>query len=63
MPRTHNNDGVYFFTYNAKLYVWLKADMDNAVIQMLRESELIDEPTHAAFLDRGFKRLETTGKS
>ena len=44
MPSRDSADGVFFFTYTGRLYVWPKAQMDAAVIQMLRRAELIDDP-------------------
>lgn len=56
-PLYDSRDGVFFFTYKAKLYVWPKAQMDDGVIQMLHLSGLIDDATHARFLAEGFQKL------
>jgi len=37
------DDGVFFFVFNRRLCVWPKAEMDRAVIHMLRVSGLISE--------------------
>lgn len=56
-PLYDSRDGVFFFTYNAKLYVWPKAQMDDGLVQMLNLSGLIDDATHARFLADGFRKL------
>lgn len=53
-------DGVYFFVYNQRLYVWPKAKMDNAVIQMLRTANLIDAAAAAVFERNGLEPLKET---
>jgi hypothetical protein len=53
-------DGVYFFVFNQRLYVWPKAKMDAAVIQMLRVANLIDAVLAADFANRGFAPLKET---
>ncbi len=55
-------DGVFFFVYNQRLYVWPKAKMDTAVIQMLRTANLIDAVAvaAAAFEKRGILPLKET---
>lgn len=50
-------DGVYFFVYNQRLYVWPKAKMDIAVMQMLRAANLIDA---AVYGKSGFVPLKET---
>jgi hypothetical protein len=53
-------DGVFFFVYNQRLYVWPKAKMDAGVIQMLRTANLIDAAAAAAFEKRGLVPLKET---
>ena len=53
-------DGVFFFVFNQRLYVWPKAKMDAAVLQMLRIANLIDDDTAADFERRGFAPLKET---
>jgi len=53
-------DGVYFFVYNWRLYVWPKAKMDAAIIHMLRTANLIDAAASADFEKRGFAPLKET---
>jgi len=53
-------DGVFFFVFNQRLYVWPKAKMDAAVIHMLRVANLIDTATAADFERRGFAPLKET---
>jgi hypothetical protein len=53
-------DGVFFFVYNQRLYVWPKAKMDTAIIQMLRTAKLIDAAAAAALEKRGFVPLKET---
>lgn len=59
-PSTDNTDGVFFFTYNARLYIWPKARLDDAAIQMLQVSGLIDGERYDEFVVKGFTRLKTT---
>ncbi len=60
LPSCDSADGVFFFTYNARLYVWPKARMDDAVIQMLHVSALIDRHSLGAYRRQGFAALTTT---
>lgn len=53
-------DGVFFFVYNQRLYVWPKAKMDAAVIQMLHIANLIDTGAAAKLEKRGFVPLKET---
>jgi hypothetical protein len=53
-------DGVFFFVFNQRLYVWPKAKMDTAVIQMLRTANLVDAAAATAFEKRGFVPLKET---
>ena len=63
LPSNDNADGVFFFTYNARLYVWPKARMDDAVIQMLSTSGLISDARLKQFHEKGFQVLETSVSS
>ena len=56
----YRTDGVFFFVYNWRLYVWPKTKMDTAVIQMLRTANLIDTAAAADFERRGFAPLKET---
>jgi hypothetical protein len=40
-------DGVFFFSFNKRLYVWPKAEMDGGVLQMAKIAGLIDDATWA----------------
>ena len=53
-------DGVFFFVFNQRLYVWPKAKMDAAVLHMLRVANLIDAAATADFERRGFAPLKET---
>jgi len=53
-------DGVFFFVYNARLYVWPKAKMDAGVIQLLRTANLIDAVAAAGLENRGIAPLTET---
>jgi len=53
-------DGVFFFVFNQRLYVWPKAKMDAAVFHMLRIANLIDDAAAADFEKRGFAPLKET---
>lgn len=53
-------DGVFFFVFNQRLYVWPKANMDTAVIQMLHTANLIDAAAAADFERLGFAPLKET---
>lgn len=53
-------DGVYFFVYNQRLYVWPKAKMDAGVIQLLRTANLIDAAAATAFEKSGLGPLKET---
>jgi len=60
LPEIAVTDGVYFFTYNGRLYVWPKTRMDDAAIDMLHLCGLIDQARRASFAAQGFAPLETT---
>jgi hypothetical protein len=53
-------DGVYFFVYNQRLYVWPKAKMDAGVIHLLRTADLIDSTAAAKFEKNGLGPLKET---
>jgi hypothetical protein len=54
-------DGVFFFSFNKRLYVWPKADMDSGVLQMTKIAGLIDDATWAKLARmRGLHQLKTT---
>jgi hypothetical protein len=53
-------DGVFFFVFNQRLYVWPKAQMDPAVIQMLQTAGLINEAARGEYVKRGFAPLPST---
>ena len=63
LPGKPSDDGVFFFTFDACLYVWPKSQMDAAAIQMLRVSKVIDQQQSEAFMTQGFRPLKTTLKS
>lgn len=63
LPGHDSKDGVFFFTFNAVLYVWPKARMDDAIAQILYHSKTIGEKTYNKLLDAGYERLEGTLKS
>jgi hypothetical protein len=58
LPHRPSTDGVFFFTYDARLYVWPKARMDDAVVRMLHVSKLIDDEQYAQLLAAGFEKLD-----
>jgi hypothetical protein len=54
-------DGVFFFAFNKRLYVWPKAEMDAGLLQMLRVEGLIDDAMWTQLVEaRGFHKLNTT---
>ena len=54
-------DGVFFFPFNRRLYVWPKAEMDAGVLQMLHVAGLIDDATWTRLVEAcGFHKLKTT---
>jgi hypothetical protein len=54
-------DGVFFFPFNNRLYVWPKAEMDAGVLRMLHVAGLIDDVKLERLLKAcGFHKLETT---
>jgi hypothetical protein len=60
IPPAPCDDGVFFFTYNAKLYVWPKSRMNDAAVHMLRQSQIIDPTEHERLMAKGFKPLTPT---
>jgi hypothetical protein len=57
----HRKDGVFFFPFNNRLYVWPKAEMDAGLLRMLHVAGLIDEAKLERLLKAcGFHKLETT---
>jgi hypothetical protein len=63
LPAKDGSDGVFFFVYNARLYVWPKSRMDDGVIQMLHLSGLIDRHSLQEFREKGFAHLARTMSS
>lgn len=57
---SERTDGVFFFSFNRKLFVWPKAKMDAAVIQMLTTAGLVSEPLASDLLKRGIVPLPVT---
>lgn len=57
---TASEDGVFFFTHEAKLYVWPKAAMDHGAVQLLHRAKWLDDKQYAALQARGFHKLPTT---
>ncbi len=54
-------DGVFFFPFNNRLYVWPKAEMDAGVLRMLQVAALIDRAKLERLLKKcGFPKLKTT---
>jgi len=54
-------DGVFFFPFNKRLYVWSKAEMDDGVLQMARVAGLIDDAMWAQLAStRALHHLQTT---
>jgi hypothetical protein len=54
-------DGVFFFTFNKRLYVWPKAEMDDGLLQMLYVEGLIDHTIWMQLVEaRGLHRLKKT---
>jgi hypothetical protein len=54
-------DGVFFFSFNKRLYVWPKAEMDGGVLQMAKIAGLIDDAMWAQLAStRGLRPLRTT---
>ena len=60
LPRAAVTDGVYFFTFRGRLYVWPKSRMDDAAIDMLRLSGLIGDDHRKRFAAEGFDPLQVT---
>ena len=55
------NDGVFFFSFNKRLYVWSKAEMDGGVLQMAKIAGLIDDAMWAQLAStQGLHQLKTT---
>jgi|GEM_PF-2454052 len=63
IPISDRKDGVFFFSYNARLYVWPKSKMDAATIQMMHTSGLIDDASYSQFQTSGFDPLPRTSES
>jgi hypothetical protein len=63
LPAKDSADGVFFFVYNARLYIWPKSKMDDGVIQMLHLSGFIDPYSLQKFRKQGFARLARTMSS
>jgi len=59
LPKEIVTDGVFFFTFRGCLYVWPKSRMDDAALDMLHRSGLIDDAGRAEFDSRGFAPLRT----
>jgi hypothetical protein len=59
-PQTDVTEGVFFFTHHNRLYVWPKAHMDAAIIQLLHRNQWIDDKAYQAYQARGFRPLSTT---
>jgi hypothetical protein len=54
-------DGVFFFAFKKRLYVWPKAEMDGGVLKMARVAGLIDDAAWAQLTSTaGFHQLQTT---
>ncbi len=54
-------DGVFFFCFNKRLYVWPKEEMDRGVLQMAKIAGLIDDAMWAQLTStQGFHQLKTT---
>jgi hypothetical protein len=54
-------DGVFFFSFNKRLYVWSKAEMDCGVLQMAKIAGLIDDVMWAQLASmQGLHQLKTT---
>ncbi|MEA3208541.1 MAG: hypothetical protein QOE70_1598 [Chthoniobacter sp.] len=60
MPWLPRKDGVYFFTFGKRLYVWPKAEMDAGVLQMLHVAGLVDDAAWRTFQADGFTELKAT---
>jgi len=60
LPKEAVTDGVFFFTFRGCLYVWPKSRMDDAALDMLLRSGLIDDAGRADFDSRGFAPLRTS---
>lgn len=57
----HRKDGVFFFPFNNRLYVWPKAEMDSCALRMLHVACLIDSAKLKRLLAQcGLRNLETT---
>jgi hypothetical protein len=57
-------DGVFFFSFNKRLYVWHKADMDEGLLQMLKVEGVIDSAMWKQLVEsRGFHTLKITYKT
>jgi hypothetical protein len=59
-PQTDVTEGVYFYTHNNRLYVWPKAQMDAAIIQLLHRQGWFDDTAYQAFRAQGYRPLATT---
>ena len=54
-------DGVFFLSFNKRLYVWSKAEMNCGVLQMAKIAGLIDDATWTQLAStHGLHRLKTT---
>jgi hypothetical protein len=53
-------EGVYFFVFHKCLYVWPKAKMEAALIQMMHTAGFIDDAALAKFARQGFEPLKVT---
>ena len=60
LPSQDRKDGVYFYVFKKRLYVWPKAQMDAGVLQMLHVAGLINDVEWKRFEGRGFKELRAT---
>ena len=59
-PEPNRKDGVYFFVFNQRLYVWPKARMDAGVIRLLHVAGMMDDETLAEWEQKGFGGVQTT---
>jgi hypothetical protein len=54
-------DGVFFFSFNKRLYVWSKAEMDDGVLQMAKVAGLMDDAMWVQLTStQGLRQLKTT---
>ena len=54
-------DGIFFFCFNKRLYVWPKEEMDSGVLQIAKVAGLIDDAMWAQLTStQGFHQLKTT---